>query len=227
MIMPELSFIIPTYNRSQIVYKTISLIQDNYPESEIIVVDDGSSDNTEEILKSKQNSQIIYLKNSVNQGKGISLRRGFQAASGHYLIFTDDDLPYGIEGINLVVKALKEGRPIVMAQRDKFYDNFIKKVGRIVFEFIFKTFLGIKEKDTQAGLKGFESSFGKKLFSLSFINRFAIDLEIIFLCYQLKYPIYFVDVKLLDVVPSSLPLSDLSNIFIDTLKIKFHHYELP
>jgi len=226
MIMPEISFIIPTYNRLKIVLKTISLIRENYPQAEIIVVDDGSQDETEKLLKNKQNNLFLYLRNPINQGKGASLRKGFLAAQGKYLIFTDDDLPYGIKGINLAVKALKEGHPIVMAQRDRFYDNNIKKIGRIVFNFIFKTFLGIREKDTQAGLKGFESSFGKKLFSLSFVNRFAIDLEIIFLCHQLKYPIHFVDVKVLDTNPSSLSLKDLFFIFIDTLKIKFHHYEL-
>ncbi|MGC8944420.1 MAG: glycosyltransferase family 2 protein [Minisyncoccia bacterium] len=224
--MLELSFIIPTYNRHQIVLKTIETIRKQYPEAEIIVVDDGSRDNTENEIKKRKDLKIVYLKNQINQGKGVSLRKGFEVASGRFIIFTDDDLPYGIEGIDLIIKALKDGHSIVMAERDRFYDNLIKKIGRKIFNSVFKTFLGIKIKDTQAGLKGFSQETGKKIFALSFTNRFAIDLEIVFLCQKLHYPIRFVSVRQQDTSPSSLSLSNLFYIFLDTLKIKFHHYEL-
>lgn len=224
--MQKLSFIIPTYNRKKIITETVLKIKQNYPEAEIIVVDDGSIDGTEKALKTTLEDKIIYLKNPINQGKGVSLRKGFQAASGQYLIFTDDDLPYGLEGIDLVWQELQKNHSVVMGEREIFYDNFIKTIGRMVFNIIFKTFLGIKVKDTQAGLKGFSSETGKKLFSLSFIHRFAIDLEIVFLCQKLHYPIYFVSIHQLDTRPSSLSFSDLFSIFLDTLKIKFHHYEL-
>ncbi|MGC8651475.1 MAG: glycosyltransferase family 2 protein [Minisyncoccia bacterium] len=224
--MAELSFIIPTYNRKNIIADTVFKIKNTYPEVEIVVVDDGSIDNTEEEFKKRKDLKIVYLKNQINQGKGVSLRKGFEAASGKYLIFTDDDLPYGIEGVDLIIKALKDGHSIVMAERDRFYDNLIKKIGRKVFNIIFKTFLGVKIKDTQAGLKGFSQETGKKLFALSFSNRFAIDLEIVFLCQKLHYPIQFVSVHQKDTNPSSLSFSNLFYIFLDTLKIKFHHYEL-
>lgn len=224
--MAEFSFIIPTYNRHHILNQTIVAIKNNYPDSEIIIVDDGSTDNTEEVVRRITWNNILYFKNNVNQGKGESLRKGFKVASGKYLIFTDDDLPYGIEGINLVVRALKEHHPVVIGERSVFYDNLVKKIGRLVFNHFFKVLLGIKIKDTQAGLKGFSKEIGKYLFSLSFTKRFAIDLEIIFLCQKLQYPIHFVPIKQTDTSPSKLSLFNMLAIALDIIKIKFHHYEL-
>jgi dolichyl-phosphate beta-glucosyltransferase len=223
--MPETSIIIPTFNRREQLINNVLKIKTAFPEAEIIIINDGSSDQTDEAVRHHFGQSLIYLKNEKNQGKGFSLRKGFQRASGQYLIFTDDDLPYGLQGIEAVLKELKANKPVVIGERQLFFDNFIKKLGRVFFNRIFKSLLDIKLKDTQAGLKGFSQEAGKKLFQYSFINRFAIDVEIIALCQKFKYPISIVPVHQIDDKPTSLSLLNLFYIFIDTLRIKFHHYE--
>lgn len=222
--MKELSLIIPTYNRKDILVKNIFTIKTTYPEAEIIIVDDNSTDGTEKTIKDTFGDSVIYLKNDKNQGKGFSLRRGFKEAQGQYLIFTDDDLPYGVTALALILNELKKGKPVVIAERSNFYDGLIKKIGRFIFNLFIKPLLGIKIKDTQAGLKGFQKEIGKKLFALSFINRFAIDLEIIYLCSWLKIPLDTVPVEVINKAPSNFSWKNFYEIARDVLKIKLHKY---
>lgn len=90
----KISIIIPTYNRKEKLEKCIdSILNQTYHNFEIIIVDDGSTDGTQEWLeaKYKTNSRIIYLINSQNSGAGFSRKRGYDKAQGEYIIFCDDD----------------------------------------------------------------------------------------------------------------------------------------
>ena len=222
--MPEFSLIIPTYNRKEVLIKTLSQIKNTYPEAEIIIVDDASSDGTDKAISRLFGNSVIYLRNEKTQGKGFSLRKGFKEAKGQYLIFTDDDLPYGLKSIELILSELKKGEPVVIGERTYFNDNFVKKIGRLVFSAFIKPLLGIKIRDTQAGIKGFENTQGKKLFALSFINRFAIDLEIIFLCQHLHFPIKTAKVSVINEIPSNFSWKNFIEIAFDVLKIRLHKY---
>lgn len=85
-----ISIIIPTYNRSCMLREAIeSVLQQRDIETEIIVVDDNSTDNTLEVMK--KYPQIIYLKNNVNKGPGYSRLFGYTCSKGEYIVFMDDD----------------------------------------------------------------------------------------------------------------------------------------
>lgn len=221
----ELSLIIPAYQSYQSLLKTIPDLLTTFPDAEIIITNDGSLDETSKI-KDLFKEQIIYLENKTNKGKGFSIREGILQATGKFIIFTDADLPYGTEGIQVVLKELQKSHQVVISKREKFNDNFIKAIGRFVFDLVFKPFLGITILDTQAGLKGFSQRVAKKLFAYSFINRFAIDLEILLLCQKFKYPVTIVPVQQKNPSPTQLSILDIIYIFIDILRIKFHHYAI-
>jgi len=89
--MPELSLIIPTYNRSEILIQNVLALRQKYPEAEIIIIDDGSTDQTKGKVPAVLGKQVIFQSNISNKGKGFSLRRGALLAHGQYVIFTDDD----------------------------------------------------------------------------------------------------------------------------------------
>ena len=222
---PKFSLIIPTYNRNDVLIQNLREIRSRYPEAEIIVIDDGSKTDVSLAIKKEFSESIIFLKNEENLGKGASLRKGFLKAQGDYLIFTDDDLPYGTDNIELVLKKLEEGNRIVIAQRVSFSDSsFFRKIGRFCFKIFFKPLLGIKIKDTQAGLKGFQKDIGKLLFNLSFTNRFAIDLEILYLASRLKIPIEAIPVEAMHKQDSTFKFINTFDIALAVFKIKFHHY---
>lgn len=224
----ELSIIIPSYQKGKCIINTIKSLIEHFPQAEIIVINDGSKDDTRKI-KDIFNQKIVYLENEINQGKGYSIRRGFKKAKGKYLIFTDADLPFGVHYIDKVLEKLKEKKSIVIGYREKFYnDRFYKNLLRPFFYLILKILFGFDYQDTQCGLKGFTREKGKKLFSLGVINGFAMDIEILFLAKKLGYSVdrVIVKQKALSCHSSTFNFSNILRMFFDLLIIRFHPYEI-
>ncbi|GAB6283594.1 MAG: hypothetical protein STSR0008_23760 [Ignavibacterium sp.] len=91
-IIPKVSVILPTYNGGRYIKKSIeSVISQSFLDWELIVIDDGSTDNTEEIIKKIDSDKIIYLKNENNLGIQKSLNKGLEIARGEYISRIDDD----------------------------------------------------------------------------------------------------------------------------------------
>lgn len=113
----KLSIILPSYNEEQtigqILRKIISVKLINDLPKEIIIVDDGSTDNTREevynIIDQYPNEQIIYVKHPVNQGKGTAIRTGIPYVTGNYTIIQDGDLEYDPEDYNKLLPVLLTG----------------------------------------------------------------------------------------------------------------------
>jgi len=223
----ELSIIIPAYEKGKLIINTIKSLLEYFPQAEIIIINDGSKDNTRKI-KNIFGDKIVYLENEINKGKGYSLRKGFKKAKGRYLIFTDADLPFGIEYIEKVFKELKQKKSIVIGRREEFYnDKFYKKLLRPFLYLILRILFGFKYRDTQCGLKGFTREEGKKIFSISMINGFAIDIEILFLAKKLDYLVNEVVVQQeASSVSSTFNFPNILRMIFDLLIIRFHNYEI-
>lgn len=90
--MDKISIIIPTFNRKEMLSEAIdSVLKQTYKEKEIIIVDDCSSDGTEEMLREKYNEKVNYYKNKKNSGCGFSRKLGYEKSTGKYIVFMDDD----------------------------------------------------------------------------------------------------------------------------------------
>ena len=224
----ELSIIIPAYQKGEWIINTIESLLKYFPHAEIIIINDGSKDDTKKIRKIF-GERIIYLENKINRGKGYSLREGFSKAQGEYLIFTDADLPFSVKYIDKVFQELKKQNSIVIATRSKFYnDRFYKKLIRPFLCLMLRILFGFKYHDTQCGLKGFTKEKGKKLFSLSIINGFAIDIEILYLARKLGYLVdkTVVEQEIPFFKSSTFNFSKILRAFFDLLIIRFHRYEI-
>ncbi len=89
---PTVSVIIPTYNRARLICKAVrSALRQTYRDFEIIVVDDASTDNTEQIIKSFDDSRIIYMKHKNNRGASAARNTGIKNSRGKYIAFLDSD----------------------------------------------------------------------------------------------------------------------------------------
>lgn len=90
--MPKVSVVIPTYNRAHLISRAIhSVLNQTYQDLEIVIIDDGSIDNTEEIVKSFEDERIVYLRHSKNKGASAARNTGIKASKGDYIAFQDSD----------------------------------------------------------------------------------------------------------------------------------------
>ena len=109
--MPELSVIVPVYNEKATVEEILRRIKAVDITKEIIIVDDGSTDGTREILQAmppEDGLQIHYQER--NRGKGAAIRTGVAQAKGRWVVFQDADLEYDPEDYNILIAPLRDGR---------------------------------------------------------------------------------------------------------------------
>jgi glycosyltransferase involved in cell wall biosynthesis len=193
--MPHLSIVIPAYNEENRIGRTLKetfdyLSGQNYS-SEVIVVNDGSTDHTtSEALKfeGRGGSRLRLVENPGNRGKGYSVRNGMLKADGEIVLFFDADLATPTTEIAKVVEPIAEGRyDVVFGSRaldrsligshQSFFREAIGRAGNLI-QF---AFTGLRFKDTQCGFKAFRREAAQSVFRLQRIDGFGFDPEILFI----------------------------------------------
>lgn len=147
--MPLVSVVIPTYNRAYLIERSIkSVLNQTYQNLEIIVVDDGSEDNTEEIVKSFNDSRIIFTRHEKNRGVSAARNTGIKLCNGNYIAFNDSDDEWLEEKIRKQITIFLENSDesigVVYSGFFKIRDNIrtyipsqkCKKEGDIYFELL-------------------------------------------------------------------------------------------
>ncbi|MEO7922346.1 MAG: glycosyltransferase [Chitinophagaceae bacterium] len=232
-----LSIIIPCYNSAAVLAKNLPYLLDNLKLSnisfEIILVNDGSKDEDEHDLKKLLVTVPgIYLSNEKNRGKGEALRKGFGAANGDIQVFTDPDIPYSFDSFRRIIDILGNGKAdLVVGNRLDKRSVYYHKIGplrRWGSRFV-SIFLGILVTggfyDTQCGIKGFTKKTAAKIFDWSRVDRFAIDIEVIYLALKFRYTIQKIPVELRSVDGNTVKVfRDGTRFLKDVFRIK-RNYE--
>lgn len=192
------SFIIPAYNESERLAtslpKVFAYIRERQMQAEVIVVNDGSSDNTAEIARSfaSRYPQTRLLENPGNRGKGYSVRNGMLHANGDILLFTDADLSSPIYEATKLFAAIDRGAEVAIGsrwlqaglqtERQPWYRQLY---GRL-FNLALRIVLGLKYRDTQCGFKAFTRAAAQTVFSRQRVERWGFDPELLFLANKFK-----------------------------------------
>ena len=119
----QFSLIIPAYNEQQLIRSNLNtllnFLEENYSSFEILVVDDGSLDQTAQLVAefAQNHSQVYLLDQPVNLGKGQAIQRGVKESKGKYIIFMDADLPYELSALTAFLDALKAGADLAIGSR--------------------------------------------------------------------------------------------------------------
>lgn len=231
-IAPEklLSVVVPCYNPQHEIYsdllKNFNAVLQLYPNSELILVNDGSVRNFDPETSRRFFSvrpEIKVVSYAENRGKGYALRKGIEAAGGEWIIYTDIDFPYTWGSFLKVLGLVRSGScDVAVAVRgEEYYRNLPPSRVRIskFLRLLIRKFLNIPTDDTQCGLKGFNTA-GKHIFLQTTIDRYLFDLEFIFLSARKKLSIRTVEVQLKpDIHLSAMRWSILLQEFGNFLKI--------
>jgi len=194
----ELTVVIPAYNEEMRLPKTlplvISFLDENFTSYEVIVVDDGSSDSTSEVVQKifGDNPHLVLISYNINQGKGYAVRKGVLAARGKYVLISDADLSTPIEEVWKLLAPLRSGTCDVAIGSRALRDSKIVKyqpIYRMLMGKIFNKFVCLLAVrgivDTQCGFKCFNSKWGREIFSRSRISGFGFDVEALFVARRL------------------------------------------
>ncbi len=238
-VTPKISVVIPAYNEAERIDETLSLLESFFYErnnlEEIIVVDDGSSDSTSDIVQERAAglAHLKLVRSSQNQGKGFSVREGILRACGDVVLFSDADLSTPIEELDKLLPWLDWGYEIVIGSRglkesvilvrQPFYREYMGKIFNLLVRLI--AIPGIK--DTQCGFKLFRGDVAREVFLRQKTKGFGFDVEILYIAQKLGYRIKEVPIRWKNDARSRVnPILDSANMFCDLLRVRFLHRDL-
>lgn len=231
----QYSIIIPAYNESQRIVPTLnkilSYIAEQGWDAELIVVNDGSRDDTAEIVRryAEKNPMMRLLENPGNRGKGYSVRNGMLNARGRILLFSDADLSSPIEEAPKLFEAIVQGADVAIGSRWMRTDlqtgrqPWHRQLFGRVYNLILRVVLGLKFKDTQCGFKAFNRKAAQVIFPLQKIERWGFDPELLFLAEKNGFKVVEIPVQWAHDENSTIsPVRDGMRMFFEVLKIRWN-----
>jgi len=181
------SVIIPAYNAEDKIVKTLMKVEEildrTVQDYDIIVVNDGSKDETKKVVRSyaEADPRIKLVSYVQNVGKGYALRKGTLEADKDIIIFLDSDSEIDSDHIGAYVKALEDYDMVIASKRSPYSEYrapIMRKILSASFNILVKLLVGIKYSDTQAGLKAFKRDAFEKIMRMGLVKRFAFDVEL-------------------------------------------------
>jgi dolichyl-phosphate beta-glucosyltransferase len=238
--VPGLSIIIPAYNEQARLPPRLGHVLDylrlNYPSFELIVVDDGSSDDTvavvEAVLAGEHRARLITYE--PNRGKGYALRRGALASTGQYVVFTDADLSTPIEEVPRALACLCQADIVIGSRRlpasdIRRHQPLYRRLASDIFRWMRIGLVGLRQvADTQCGFKAYRGALARQLFARAQVDRFMIDVEVLYLAERAGLRIIEMSVRWNDAPGSKVRLwRGLVNTLRDLLRIRLRHGMQP
>lgn len=232
-----LTVVIPAYKEAARIGRSLERILafldwHAWPGNVIVVLDGGEDGTREEVERvSGRDARVAVLDNGGNRGKGYSVRRGVLAAKGRFVLFSDADLSTPIEEADRLIAAIEAGADVAIASRAHAESNvrvhqpwWRESMGRVFNWFVQRLALrGIR--DTQCGFKCFRREVAHRLFALQRVDRFAFDVEVLWLARQFGYRIVELPVTWTDQPASTVnPITAPAGMLFDLVRIRWHHW---
>lgn len=236
--MLGLSAIMPAYNEEERIINTlresIKVFKSLKSPFEILVINDGSIDNTAKLVRkfAKKNKCVKLVSYRKNKGKGNALRYGFNYAKMNLVTFIDADLELHPNQLKNFLKIMKEtGCDVVIGSKrhpeSELFYPWHRKFLSYGYYFMNKLLFGLPLKDTQSGLKLFKKKVLDHVFPKIVVKGYAFDLEILVLAYKFGYKIHEAPIKLdFKRAASRVGFKSIKNILVDTLGIFYRFYIL-
>lgn len=203
--MKTLTITIPVFNEGERIEKAFRAIEKFKSPSgvsveEIIFVNDGSTDNTGELIKN-WSSKVKVISYSPNRGRGYALREALGQVTTDYALYLDGDMAIPLNNIKLLVPAMRAGVDLVAGSKKKpgavcsGNTNLVRLFIGLGHSFLAWIILGVFYWDFQGGFKLFSKKLIKEVVPLTMIDRWGFDMEVVFLAKKLGYDCQEVAVK--------------------------------
>jgi glycosyltransferase involved in cell wall biosynthesis len=199
-----LSVVIPAYNEALRLPATLARVREHLEgrgiKHEILVVDDGSSDDTSGVARAAAGA-VRVLRHQPNRGKGYAVRQGMLAATGALRLMTDADLSTPIDELARLEAEIDRGfdvaigsRAVAGARIEVHQPAYREALGRL-FNVLVQVLLLPGLADTQCGFKLFNGRAARAVFAVAKLNGWAFDVEILHLCVRFGCPVVEVPVR--------------------------------
>jgi dolichyl-phosphate beta-glucosyltransferase len=227
----RLSVVVPAYGEAERIGDAVRRLRTGLRPAagdggvEIVVVDDGSPDDTIEAARATGANQAIRLPE--NQGKGAAVRTGMLAARGRTVAFTDADLAYSPDQVLNLLLEVEQGWDMVVGSRRHTGTTTLVRArrlrevgGRVINLFTTALLLG-QYRDTQCGLKAFRSDVARVLFAQTRIDGFAFDIELFHLAERYDLSVLEVPVRIENSERSTVNVArDALKLVADLIRVR-------
>jgi dolichyl-phosphate beta-glucosyltransferase len=237
--MPYLSIVIPAYNEEQRIGRTLAATFDYLDaqdySSEVIIVDDGSRDQTVQTVlnfQARAGERLHLLRHPTNRGKGAAVREGMLRAAGEIVLFYDADLSTPTSEIPKVIEPITEDRyDVVFGSRALareligVHQSFLREARGRVGNLILRALTGLNFKDTQCGFKAFRRQAAQAVFARQRIEGFGFDPEALFIAQKQGWRLLELPVRWDHVEGSKVSLFSTSlAVLLEVLTIRWHDF---
>jgi dolichol-phosphate mannosyltransferase len=233
----DFSILIPAYNEEANIIatlkETVKVLENFNPSYEIIVIDDGSRDETCKKVTgfiSSENNKVKIQSYFPNKGKGYALKYGTNFANGIYILFLDADLDLHPSHLVEMFKLMQENKADVVIGSKMHKDSmlnypFLRKVLSSSYYLIIKILFRLKVKDTQTGIKLFRQDVLKDCILQVLVKRYAFDLELLVIINKKGYKIIEAPVNVKENREfRRIGIRDALKVFFDTLGVFGRYY---
>lgn len=228
---PKLSIIIPAYKEERSIRQTVERIVEVYdklPYSyEVLVVVDGSPDQTAAEAKKVNSENVKVYEYSPNQGKGYAIKYGVEKAIGKIITFTDAGGDFNPEQFDKYVSLMElfDADIVIGSKRhpaSRVNYPLVRRIYSRCYQLLIRLLFGLKVTDTQTGLKFFKSNVAKTIFPKALVKQYAIDLELLVIAQQYGFRRIFeapVELEFNTEGGGAATIRAIWKMFVDTLAV--------
>lgn len=234
----ELSIVVPAYNEqlriTSFLKNLLNFSKKNLDSYEIIIVDDGSNDNTyqivKDLIKDYENAKIITY--SENKGKGYAVFQGILNAIGEFVLFIDADGSTPPEEIKNMIKIYRKydydviiGTRIDETSSIENPQPISRKVLSLIFNLYSNILFRLRINDLLCGFKGFKKEIAMRIFQDLKSFRWEFDVEILYKVRKLEYSLYQIPIKWKHEEGSKIKKTDPFFIFLNLFKLRLKFFK--